>query len=184
MTRRRHSSVLRASVIVNWTVSCMAAALMSPMLGASAMAHAEDAPKNAPKSAVESVNGEVLVILANEAEGVVDPSLGSIKALKQPPFNGFKSMKVLSRSAVELRTGKPAEVELPNGRHLQLEFLAQMPDGRYKVQVSINRPNQKDYLPLLQVVASAGEPFFVAGQKYQGGTLVIGVQVGAASKAK
>jgi hypothetical protein len=27
------------------------------------------------------------------------------------------------------------------------------------------------------VVASAGDPFFVAGQSYQGGTLVVGVTV-------
>ena len=52
-----------------------------------------------------------------------------------------------------------------------------MPDGRYKVRAAINRPNKSDYLPLLQVVASAGDPFFVAGQSYQGGTLVVGVTV-------
>jgi hypothetical protein len=46
------------------------------------------------------------------------------------------------------------------------------------VQVSINRANEKDYLPVLYVIASPGEPFFVAGQKFEGGTLVIGVRVG------
>ncbi len=53
-----------------------------------------------------------------------------------------------------------------------------MPNGRYRVRVSINRPEQNDYLPLLSVVASPGDPFFVAGQRHQGGTLVIGVRVG------
>ncbi|HEX7478197.1 MAG TPA: hypothetical protein VF331_10350 [Polyangiales bacterium] len=176
MTRRIHNWALQAACVV----SCILTTLAAPALGNVVCAQGQPADRGV----AAAVPGEVLVILASETEGPVDPSLGSIKALKQPPFNGFKTMKVLSRSAVALSTGKPAEVELPNGRHLQLEFLARMPDGRYKVQVSINRPNQKDYLPLLQVVASSGEPFFVAGQKFQGGTLVIGVQVGVASKSK
>ena len=53
-----------------------------------------------------------------------------------------------------------------------------MPDGRLRVRVSINRPNQTDYLPLLQVLASPGDPFFVAGQAHDGGTLVIGITLG------
>ena len=50
-----------------------------------------------------------------------------------------------------------------------------MPDGRYRVRVSIDRPDADAYLPLLQVVASPGDPFFVAGQSHDGGTLVIGI---------
>jgi len=59
----------------------------------------------------------------------------------------------------------------------------EMPNGRFRVRVSINRPNQRDYLPLLQVVASPGDPFFVAGQSHAGGTLVIGVRVGERAAA-
>lgn len=122
--------------------------------------------------------GEVFVILASAEPGPVDPSLGNVKALQEPPFNGFASMKIVSRTPLSLAGAASASVELPNGRHLQLTLLERMPDGRAKVQVSINRPSQKDYLPLLQVIASAGEPFFVAGQKHQGGTLIIGVRIG------
>jgi hypothetical protein len=139
-------------------------------------AFAEDKPAATTETA--TVSGEVIVILASEGEGGIDPSLEKIKALKQPPFNAFKSMKVLSRTAVKLQTTEATTVDLPNGRRLQLTLMQRMPDGRAKVQVSINKPDQKDYLPLLQVIAKAGEPFFVAGQKYQGGTLVIGVRVG------
>ncbi len=149
----------------------------------SGTALAEDKPA-APKSD-DAVASEVFVILAS-AEGEIDESLGNIKALKQPPFDSFKAMKLLSRTPLTLKGGEGATVELPNGRRLQLTLLERMPDGRNKVQVSINRPSQKDYLPLLQVIASIGEPFFVAGQKYQGGTLVIGVRIGepAATKRK
>jgi hypothetical protein len=135
-------------------------------------AHAEDA-----RPATHAV-GEVLVILAQPAEGPVDPSLSSLRALKEPPFNAYKSMKILSRSALELAQDQSFELDLPNGRWLRITLLERRADGRWKVQVSINRPNQKDYLRTLEVIASPGEPFFVAGQKYQGGTLVVGVRIG------
>jgi hypothetical protein len=131
--------------------------------------------------AEESLSGEVLVILASEEAGTIDSSLAPIPALRRPPFNAFRSMRVLSRSALALSTGKPVTVTLPNNRLLSLKLEARMPDGRSKVQVSIKRANEKDYLPLLEVIASPGEPFFVAGQKYQNGTLVIGVSVGKRS---
>ncbi len=126
------------------------------------------------------VNGEVLVVLAKEQAGQIDPALAHVAALRQPPFNAFRSMQVLSRPHVRLTMGHPQEVSLPNGRKLRLELEQVMPDGRFRVKVSINRPNQHDYLPLLQVVASPGDPFFVAGQGYQGGTLVVGIRLGAA----
>ena len=122
--------------------------------------------------------GEVLVVLAQAAEGPIDPSLSSVRALKEPPFNAYKSMKILSRSALELEQHQSFDLDLPNGRWLRITLLERRKDGRWKVQVSINRPNQKDYLRTLEVIASPGEPFFVAGQKYQGGTLVIGVRIG------
>ncbi|MEM7137233.1 MAG: hypothetical protein AAF500_11675 [Myxococcota bacterium] len=123
------------------------------------------------------VPAEVLVVLAQEESGKIDPELKKLTALRRPPFNSFRSMKVLSKPKVKLIPGRDAVVSLPNGRRLKLALLQIMPDGRFKMKVSINRPEKADYLPLLQVVASAGDPFFVAGQTYQGGTLVVGVTV-------
>jgi hypothetical protein len=124
-----------------------------------------------------SVPAEVLVVLAKEEQGQIDPQLKKLTALRRPPFNSFRSMKILSRPKVTLVPGKDSLVSLPNGRRVKLTLLRVMPDGRYKVRAAINRPDKSDYLPLLQVVASAGDPFFVAGQAYQGGTLVVGVIV-------
>jgi hypothetical protein len=138
-----------------------------------------------PAAAQEPVKGEVLVVLAREAAGPVDPKLKEIAALQQAPFNSFGSMELLATHAIELTADKPASVDLPNGRNLRVALVERMPDGRHKLQVSINRPDKKDYLPLLTVIAS-DEPFFVAGQRHAGGTLVIGVKVGkpAAKPAK
>ena len=128
------------------------------------------------------VKGNVMVIFASKNDGKVDKELRKLPALKKEPFDAYKTMKVLSKHAITLKTGKAVSVELPNGRHLKLNLLERMKDGRHKVQVSINRPKKKDYLPLLQVMAS-GEPFFVAGQKYKDGMLIIVVRI-SESKAK
>jgi len=128
-------------------------------------------------SSTSAVPAEVLVVLAKEEPGEIDPQLKKLTALRRPPFNSFRSMKILSRPKLDLVPGKDALVSLPNGRRVKLTLLRVMPDGRYKVKAAINRPDKSDYLPLLQVVASPGDPFFVAGQTYQGGTLVIGVIV-------
>jgi hypothetical protein len=130
------------------------------------------------------LGAEVLVLLASDKEGPVDPSVTHLRALKHPPFAHFKSMKLLQRSPVKLSDDQDAEFYLPNGRWIQLSLIERLPDGRAKVQVSINRPYEKDYLPVLDVIASPGEPFFVAGQKFQGGTLVIGVRVGERAKPR
>jgi len=131
-----------------------------------------------------AVQAEVLVVLASEQAGAVDPALSTIAALRRPPFNSFQSLRLLSRPQIALRAGQPTDLALPNGRTLQIVLQQVMPDGRFRIRVAINRPNESDYLPLLQVVASAGDPFFVAGQGHEGGTLVIGIRVGPAASAR
>src|SRR5690606_2648130 len=144
-------------------------------LGALALAHG--AVAEAQAKAEEKIEAEVLVVLAKEEPGEVDPALRSLPALSRPPFNAFKSMKLLSKPKLELTPGEDSEITLPNGRKLRIQVVQILPNGRYRVKVSINRPNERDYLPLLHVVASENDPFFVAGQAYQGGTLVIGVRL-------
>ena len=156
-------------------------ALIAVLFGAAGSASFADAQSSSlarsDREAHSSVPAEVLVVLAKEEQGQIDPQLKKLTALRRPPFNAFRSMKILSRPKVKLAPGKDALVSLPNGRRVKLTLLRVMPDGRYKVRAAINRPDKSDYLPLLQVVASAGDPFFVAGQAYQGGTLVVGVIV-------
>ena len=158
------------------TLSLASLAALSLWVSGTALAEA-------PTVAVKTP-GEVLVILAHEKPGPVDASLSAVKALQEPPFNNFRSMKILSRSGLDLEAERAVEVDLPNGRKLRITLRERRRDSRFKVQVSINRPNQKDYLPLLEVIASPGEPFFVAGQTFPGGTLVVGVRVGERHPAR
>lgn len=128
--------------------------------------------------AQNSVRAEVTVVHAIEAAGEVDPNLADLPALRQAPFNTFRTMRILSRPQHQLRVGVPIEIELPNGRRLRLTLQQVTHNGRFRVRVEINRPDRNDYLRLLTVVASPGDPFFVAGQGYSGGTLVIAIRLG------
>ena len=155
-------------------------AIAALVIGAVASdAHAQERPVPGTGGAVRT---EVLVVLAAEAEGAIDPALSEVPALRRPPFNAFHTMQVLSRTETPLSTDSPMDLALPNGRQLRIELERTMPDGRFRVRVSINTPGTTDYLPLLSVVASPGEPFFIAGQNHQvgslAGTLVIGVRIG------
>ncbi len=125
-----------------------------------------------------AVPAEVMIILGStEGEGVAK-ELEKLEALKQAPFDSFTKKALLKRVEVTLNVGESQEVELPNGRKLRLSLLEKTADGRYRVTVSINRPGKQDYLPVMTVAAAPGDPFFVAGQKHEGGTLIIGVRVG------
>ena len=130
---------------------------------------------------VAGVPGEVLVVLGSTqaADATSDAQLDKLEALRKPPFDSFPKKTLLLRAQVKLEVGKEAEVELPNGRRLRLSLLERLKDGRFRISLSINKPGQRDYLPVMTVAAAAGDPFFVAGQKYDGGTLIIGVRVGS-----
>ncbi len=131
-------------------------------------------PNNGP------VTANIVTVLASEDAGEIDSELAGMAALRRAPFNSFRSMRVLDRSQVSLRVRQPEEITLPNGRRMRIRLQQIMPDGRYRVRVSIKREQGNNYLPLLQVVASPGDPFFVAGQSHEGGTLVLGISVGEA----
>lgn len=132
----------------------------------------------APTATTVSVSAQVVVILAREVAGAIDPRLAGLSALREAPFSAFHSMDIWSEHSLTLAQGVPVTIDLPNGRVIQLVLEEVTADGRNHVRVSINRREQSDYLPVLEVAAPPGDPFFVAGQNFMGGTLVIGVSLG------
>jgi len=126
----------------------------------------------------ETFMAEVWVVLGSTEGDSVDPALKVLPALSKPPFDSFPRKKLLSMSKIVLQQDKPAELDLPNGRKMRLLWLGRGSEGRLRIEVSINRPGKRDYLPVMTVAAAPGDPFFVAGQQHQGGTLILGVRVG------
>jgi hypothetical protein len=54
---------------------------------------------------------------------------------------------------------------------LQLTLLEVAPGGRYRLTAGLEDKTK------IEVTASAGDPFFLAGQPYEGGILVLGITV-------
>ncbi len=164
----------------NTAVPTLVASAVFMVFSASTLAAAQPGNGSPPVNAsprATAHTGEVVVILAKEEAGTVDPTLASMTALRRPPFDSFRSLSRLSRSEIQLGVGQEQDVLLPNGRRVRLKLEQVLPNGKLRIRASINRPDKKDYLPLLQVVATPGDPFFVVGQSHQGGTLIVGIKV-------
>jgi hypothetical protein len=138
----------------------------------------QQAPQQAPQ-AVASANIEVMILHAtnSDAGAGIDPAIGRLPALGQPPFSSFNTYKLLSRTPFLVNKSAPTTTKLPNDRVLQITLREVLQQSRFRIDTSINQPGGTTFLPLLSVTAPAGEPFFVAGQSYKGGMLVIGITV-------
>lgn len=141
-------------------------------------------PFAAPRAAESqsTLHGDIFVILATREAGTIAPELAGIAALRQPPFSAYGTLSLLASHPIDLVVGTPLEVPLPNGRILSVVSDARAADGRVPTRISINRPNESDYLPGVSVLLPPCEPVFLAGQSFSGGMLVIGVRLGDACR--
>jgi hypothetical protein len=160
----------------------MTAALGVTLAGASGGALADEAGKPADVTPAE-VSVEIVILHATNDGSGIDPKIGKMPALAQPPFSSYNSYKLLDRIKLPLKKGKSSTTKLPTGRDLMValkdvvEPKKKDEPRRYLVTASIQKPDGNTFLPLLEVNAKPGEPFFVAGQSYKGGTVVIGIKV-------
>jgi hypothetical protein len=122
---------------------------------------------------------EVSVIQATYVDGgaSIDPQLRDLPQLtRDQPFVRYNVYHLLDRRQFRLEEGKSVVEALANGRSLQVVLEGTRVEGaekRYRVQTQIADPGKKAFLRSLEVTASADEPFFVAGQNYQAGTLFL-----------
>jgi hypothetical protein len=122
---------------------------------------------------------EISVIHATRTDGgaSIDPRLRDLPQLtRDEPFLRYNVYKLLERKVLALDPDRPATSVLPNGRTLQVTLadIAEDAGGkRFHVRAEIGEPGKKAFLKLLEVTASANEPFFVGGQSYEGGTLFL-----------
>ncbi len=135
--------------------------------------------RNAFAQAPSTVSALIMVMHATQADGggSIDPGIGDMPQLKKPPFSAYNTYKLLDKKVLPLEKGKPVTHGLITGRTVQVTLLDVTPDHRFHVGAAINQPGGQAFLKLLEVNASANEPFFVAGQSYQGGTLVLGITI-------
>jgi hypothetical protein len=116
---------------------------------------------------------EVSVLHGTHEAKDPDPRIGTMPELGQGPFAKYASYQLLSRSELRLNRGGKRQLKLPNGRLLEARLEDILADGSSRLVASINRPDAKDFLPLLEVKARPGQAFIVAGQSYKRGILVL-----------
>jgi hypothetical protein len=116
---------------------------------------------------------EVSVLHGTHEQRDVDARIGDMPELREGPFAKYASYQLLSRSQLPLSRGGKRQLKLPNGRVLEARLEDILPDGSSRLVASINRPDAKDFLPLLEIKARPGQSFIVAGQSYKRGILVL-----------
>jgi hypothetical protein len=122
---------------------------------------------------------ELSVIHATRSDAgtSIDGRLRDLPQLtRDEPFVRYNVYKLLERKELPLEADQPATSILANGRTLQVRLVDVAEDAgvkRYHVRAEIGEPGKKAFLKLLEVTASANEPFFVGGQSYEGGTLFL-----------
>jgi hypothetical protein len=127
-----------------------------------------DAAAKQPESVLE-----VSVLHGTTEDKASDPRIAELPELREGPFAKYRSYQLLSRTELALRKGNKRELKLPNGRSLEVRLEDRLPDGTLRLVASINRTDAKEFLPLLEVKARAGQKFIVAGQSYKRGVLVL-----------
>ncbi len=126
---------------------------------------------------------EVTVIHAtrSDAGASIDPRLRDLPQLtRQEPFVRYNVYRLLDRRELPLEERKVVTDPLVNGRTLQitlLDVVERGTDRRFHMRTAIDEPGRQAFLKLLEVTAGVNEPFFVAGQSYEGGTLFLEIVV-------
>jgi hypothetical protein len=135
------------------------------------------AAQGAGNAAVRVANAAVMEMHATQSDAgaYIDPLIGNMPQLSKPPFSAYNSYRLLDSKTLPLEKGKSSTFKLVNNRVLQVTFIDMTDDKRFHVASAINQPGGTAFLKLLEVKAAANETFFVGGQSYKGGALVLAI---------
>lgn len=131
-------------------------------------------------AAGDSVKCTIRSIHGLKASGGIDKRLNPLrKQLAKDPFSAFRTMKLLKAVDLDLPQSVTKQVKLPTGKILKLTFkeklLARKDQLKLRLHLSITPPKKKGYLPgTLFTIANRGT-LLQAGDKHNGGILVVGI---------
>ena len=150
----------------------------NPSAAANGGAPGKPPPAASAKPPVEDTfAAEVLILHATNDKKGIDPRIGKLPELGKAPFSTYDSYQLVDRARLPLKKEDPQNLKLPNGRTFQVRLLEVPQKDSVRLSASINRPNGKEFLPLLEVKAHVGQAFIVAGQSHKKGILVLVIRV-------
>jgi hypothetical protein len=128
-------------------------------------------------AAVKVVNAEIMVLFATQVDGhgSIDPAIGNMPQLKKPPLSAYNTYHLLDKRSLAIQMGSSSTYTLANGRVLQVSFVEPTAEQGFHVKAAINQPGGNAYLKLLELTAKANEPFFVGGQSFNGGSILLAI---------
>lgn len=161
----------------------VALAVAASAVCATPAARADGKEPAGDKAPASQARAEIIVLHATNDHTGIDPKIGKLPELAKPPFSSYDSYKLLDRAEVQLAQGAAQQRKLPDDGQLAVTLKDVLPPEkkgdppRFSVAARIQKPGGKAFLPALEVSAKKGEIFFVAGQTYKGGILVIGIRI-------
>lgn len=153
-----------------WVIALTLLSASSPLSAAEPPRRADKEKRAAPVSVFFA---EIMVLHGTSLKKGIDPRIGSMPELGKPPFSSYDSYEFLERTRLLLDKQTPRTLKLPNGRTLETRLIEVLGKDTLRFSASINQPNGKEFLPLLEVKARLEQPFIVAGQSYKQGILVL-----------
>jgi hypothetical protein len=127
---------------------------------------------------------EILIIQGLDQPGPLPKSLSPLRSqLESRPFTRFRSFRLLGRRSVALVSGERRRASLVGPYVLEAELLAQVtsPSGldRLRFVLTLDKLNKQQRSPkrVLKsvLVLDRGGTLFLAGPRYERGTLVLGL---------
>jgi hypothetical protein len=135
-----------------------------------------DLPAPAPLQdpAVQAAAAEVLVLYANNSGKGIDPDIGDVPELKEPPFSSYNTYELIEKKSFDLAKDVPAEQGLPNQDKLALTFLG-VDKKKLHLTALITKPDGEKFVSTEWRV-KGDKLFFIAGRQYKDGILVLGIR--------
>jgi hypothetical protein len=132
----------------------------------------------------ESVQCDVPIIhaLHNGDDGKapeIDSQINRLKPyLEKQPFTAWREFKLLDRKELTIPLNGSSSFTLPNGREATLTFVAHSAgpgDHRLRLRLVFDDKNKKGKMLDTTFVLDEGGVVLQAGQRFQGGVLILGV---------
>lgn len=175
----RHAA-MRAALVAGLLTTGLLTTSLIPTAVAADRAPSFVAAAPASDDPVPEAKAEVIILHGTNSGEGIDPKIGDLPQLKEPPFSSYDSYKLLERADQKLTADQTASRKLPNDGKLELT-LQDVQSGkkgkRYSLEAAIKDAKGKDLLPSVKWTTREGEYVFLAGPKYKKGILVIGIRI-------